>query len=78
LGLPAIVAGQLASRIGLLRTVEGYAAVVLATAVVGLAVQASLARGDREPVGHRALRDHSRSRLSAIVEDRPQAPSVTP
>jgi len=49
-GVPAIVAGQLTTRIGLLRTVEGYAAVVLVTAVVGLAVQASLGRGDREPV----------------------------
>jgi hypothetical protein len=49
-GLPAIVAGQFVSRIGLLTTVEGYTAVVLATTVVGLAVQASLARGDREPV----------------------------
>jgi len=49
-GVPAIVAGQLTTRIGLLRTVEGYATVVLVTAVVGLAVQASLGRGDREPV----------------------------
>jgi MFS family permease len=49
-GVPAIVAGRLASRIGLLGTVEGYAAVVLATAVVGLVVQASLGRPDREPV----------------------------
>jgi MFS family permease len=49
-GVPAIVAGQLTTRIGLLRTVEGYAAVVLVAAVVGLAVQASLGRGDREPV----------------------------
>jgi MFS family permease len=46
-GVPAIIAGQLATHIGLVPTVEGYAAVVLATAVVGLLVQLALARGDR-------------------------------
>ncbi|GAB7006579.1 MFS transporter [Nocardioides sp. AN3] len=46
-GVPAIIAGQLATRIGLLPTLEGYAAVVLVTALLGLLVQLRLARGDR-------------------------------
>ncbi|MGY0390642.1 MFS transporter [Nocardioides sp. WG-D5] len=49
-GVPAIVAGQLAIRVGLLGTVEGYAVVVLATAVVAFVVQTSFARRDRESV----------------------------
>ena len=47
LGVPAILAGQLSTRIGLLPTVEGYAALVLGTALVGVLVQAALARADR-------------------------------
>jgi MFS family permease len=47
LGVPAILAGQLVTRIGLLPTVEGYAAVVLAVALVGVLVQATLARQER-------------------------------
>jgi predicted MFS family arabinose efflux permease len=50
LGVPAIVAGQLSSRIGLLPTVEGYAALVLGTATVGVVVQLVLARADRAPL----------------------------
>jgi MFS family permease len=46
-GIPAILAGQLATRIGLLPTVEGYGAVVLATALLGVIVQLVLARNDR-------------------------------
>jgi len=57
-GVPAIIAGQLATRIGLLPTVEAYGAVVLVTALVGVVVQATMARTDRrpEPVLH-VLRD---------------------
>jgi hypothetical protein len=49
-GIPAIIAGQLATRVGLLPTVEGYGAVVLVVAVIGLLVQVTLARGDRMPM----------------------------
>lgn len=65
-GVPAIVAGQLAIHVGLLRTVDWYAAAVLATAVVGLVVQATLARGDRESVAA-VLREAAReaARLAA-------------
>ncbi|MFI2707532.1 MFS transporter, partial [Nocardioides sp. CER28] len=45
-GIPAIIAGQLATHLGLLPTVEGYGAVVLVVAVVGLLVQLTLARAD--------------------------------
>jgi MFS family permease len=48
-GIPAIIAGQLATHVGLLPTVEGYGAVVLAVAVVGVLVQLTLARADRAP-----------------------------
>jgi MFS family permease len=60
-GVPAILAGQLATRVGLLPTVAGYSAVVLAAATVGLLVQVALARGDRtavlEPMPAPVLRD---------------------
>jgi hypothetical protein len=46
-GVPAIIAGQLATHLGVLPTVEGYAVVVVAAAAVALVVQALLARGDR-------------------------------
>jgi MFS family permease len=46
-GIPAIIAGQLATRVGLLPTVEGYGAVVLVVAVVGLLVQGAFARAER-------------------------------
>jgi len=53
-GIPAIIAGQLVTHVGLLPTVEGYGAVVLAAAVVGILVQLALARAERsvaeEPV----------------------------
>jgi MFS family permease len=53
-GVPAIIAGQLAGRVGVLPTVEGYAVVVLVAALVGVLVQLTLARADRvveeEPV----------------------------
>lgn len=53
-GVPAIIAGQLATHLGVLPTVEGYAGVVLVAALVGVLVQLRLARGDRvlveEPV----------------------------
>ena len=49
-GIPVIVAGQLATHVGLLPTVEGYGAVVLVVAIVGLLVQGALARADRLPV----------------------------
>jgi MFS family permease len=47
-GVPAIVAGQFATHLGLLPTVEVYAGVVLVTAVIGILVQASLARRDAQ------------------------------
>jgi MFS family permease len=50
-GVPAIVAGQLAVHLGVLPTVEGYAVVAMAAAVVALAVQLLLARGDRVATG---------------------------
>lgn len=43
-GVPALVAGQLVSRIGLTRTIEGYATTVLLLALAGLLVQGTLAR----------------------------------
>ena len=46
-GIPAIIAGQLATRVGLVPTVEAYGAVVLVVAVIGLVVQAALARAER-------------------------------
>ena len=47
-GVPIIIAGQLASRIGLMSTVDAYAAVVLVAATVGILVQASLSRREAE------------------------------
>jgi MFS family permease len=45
-GIPVIIAGQLAPRWGLIPTSELYAAVVIALAAVGIAIQALLARRD--------------------------------
>jgi MFS family permease len=49
-GVPAIVAGQLATRLGVLPTVQGYAVVVLLAGLVGVLVQLALARADRRAV----------------------------
>jgi hypothetical protein len=43
-GIPAIIAGQLIVPVGLLATVLGYGAVVLLSAVVGMALQLRIAR----------------------------------
>jgi len=45
-GIPVIIAGQLAPPWGLIPTFELYAAVVIALAAVGIAIQAFLARRD--------------------------------
>ncbi len=46
-GIPAIIAGQLVGRIGLLDTVVGYAAVIVTGAVGGALVQLLLARAEQ-------------------------------
>jgi len=43
-GVPAIILGQLVAPLGLLPTVVGFGAVTLVAAVVGILVQAGLAR----------------------------------